>query len=169
MNNLPKSVNCTLLWGESKLAKVVCPGSLLPGFVNNDHATAEIIYSTARVHHRRSAGGHWRPCTGHRWELHRESPVCCIGATLHWGYIITPWFCYVTYVMVILWQLPWLLHQPGERLCHASVPTGRKSTCLWFPRLLESPSRLLARALPTLGSANTDEQDQQYNWRCEQN
>ena len=40
------------VWGERKLAKIVCSGSLAPHFVNNDHVTAEIIYSTAHAHHK---------------------------------------------------------------------------------------------------------------------
>ena len=39
------------LWGESKLAKMVCSGSLALRFVNNDHITAEPIYSTVHAHH----------------------------------------------------------------------------------------------------------------------
>ena len=35
--------------GESKLAKMVCSGSLIPRFVNNDCVTAEIVYSTAHL------------------------------------------------------------------------------------------------------------------------
>ena len=42
---------CQCLWGGSKLAKIVCSGSLAPHFVNNDYITAEIIYSTAYAHH----------------------------------------------------------------------------------------------------------------------
>ena len=38
-------------WGESKLAKMSCSGSVATCFINNDHVTAEIIYSTARVCH----------------------------------------------------------------------------------------------------------------------
>ena len=39
------------VWGENKLAKMVCSGSLAPRFVNNDCAAAEIIYSMVRVRH----------------------------------------------------------------------------------------------------------------------
>ena len=38
-------------WGETKLAKTVCSGSLAPRFVNNDCVAAEIIHSMAHVHH----------------------------------------------------------------------------------------------------------------------
>ena len=42
---------------------------------------------------------------------------------LHWNdimimlYEVMLWFSY-GYVMVMLWLLLWLLHQPGKRLCH---------------------------------------------------
>ena len=36
-------------WGESKLAKMACSGSVATCFINKDHVTAEIIYSTAHV------------------------------------------------------------------------------------------------------------------------
>ena len=36
-------------WGETKLAKTVCSGSLAPRFVNNDCVTTKIIYSTVHV------------------------------------------------------------------------------------------------------------------------
>ena len=39
------------MWGESKLAKMVCSGSLTPRFVNNDYVKAEITHSTAPVCH----------------------------------------------------------------------------------------------------------------------
>ena len=39
------------LWGESKLAKVACSGSLTPRFVNEDYVIAELTCSTAHVRH----------------------------------------------------------------------------------------------------------------------
>ena len=39
------------MWGVSSLAKMVCSGSLIPHFVNNDYVTAEIIYSTMHAYH----------------------------------------------------------------------------------------------------------------------
>ena len=39
------------VWGENKLAKMVCSGSLTPRFVNNDYVKAEIPYRTAPVCH----------------------------------------------------------------------------------------------------------------------
>ena len=39
------------MWGEGKLAKMACSGSLNPCFVNNDYKIAEIIYSIAHVCH----------------------------------------------------------------------------------------------------------------------
>ena len=46
------------------------------------------------------------------------------------------------YVMVILWLLLWLLHQPGERLLWLLCQPGEIKLCLQFLRLLESPSSL---------------------------
>ena len=49
--NSAPSVTTGALWGDSKLAKMAYPGSLASRFVNNDYVTAEIIYSTAPMHH----------------------------------------------------------------------------------------------------------------------
>jgi len=38
------------VWGEGKLAKMACSGSLTPCFVNNDYEIADIIYSTVHAH-----------------------------------------------------------------------------------------------------------------------
>lgn len=46
-------------------------------------------------------------------------------------------------------------------------PPG-ENTCLQFLRLLESPSNLLAWALPTLGSANSAHSEQRDNWHHKQ-
>ena len=69
---------------------------------------------------------------------------------LHWGYIgVASRLCYMRlycgYVMVLLWLLLQLLRQPGERLCFGHCAS-----------LLASSSSLLARPLPTLGSANSE-------------
>ena len=64
--NTKESSDCSFymqLWGESKLAKVACSGSLAPCFVNNDYVTAEIIYSTAHVHHKELAWTGATVCT----------------------------------------------------------------------------------------------------------
>ena len=52
-----------------------------------------------------------------------------------------PLSCY-GYVMVILWLLLWLLHQPGERLLWLLCQPGEIKLCLQFLWLLESPSSL---------------------------
>ena len=70
------------LWGQNKLAKVACSGSLAPCFINNDYVIAEIIYSTAHVHHKELA---WMGLLYalRLYGLHCENPGCCfIGATL---------------------------------------------------------------------------------------
>ena len=58
------------------------------------------------------------------------------------------------YVMVMLWLLLWMLHQPGESLSYGHH-ASQERMCLQFLWLLKSPSSLLACALPTLGSANS--------------
>ena len=143
--------------GESKLAKVVCSGSLLPRFINNDYVTAEIIYNTVQGHHRHSALGHWLLCSVHLCEHHHESPVCCVGATLYWGYIITSWFCYVRYVTVILWLLLRLLHQPGERLCYSFCASQERINVSAVPTTPWVSFQALSSSLPTLDSANSDD------------
>ena len=51
----------------------------------------------------------------------------------------------------------------------AAASTRREWMCLQFLWLLESPSSLLARALPTLGSANSEDSEIQWDkWRHEQ-
>ena len=40
------------MWGEDKLAKMACSGSLIPCFLSNDYELAEIIYSTVHAHHK---------------------------------------------------------------------------------------------------------------------
>ena len=39
------------MWAKSKLPKMECSGSLTPPFVTNNCVTADVIYSTAHVHH----------------------------------------------------------------------------------------------------------------------
>ena len=61
-----------LLWGESKLAKMACLGSLTPCFLNIDCVTVEIIYSTEHACHKVLT---WSQivCRVHICELHLES------------------------------------------------------------------------------------------------
>ena len=40
------------LWGESKLAKMACSGSVTQHFANDDYVTAEITCSTAHACHK---------------------------------------------------------------------------------------------------------------------
>ena len=52
----------------------------------------------------------------------------------------------------------------------AAESARREYRCLQFPWLLKSFSRILALALPTLGSVNSEHSEiQQDNWRHEQN
>ena len=54
-------------WGESKLSKLPCSGSLTPCFVNNDYVIAEIVYSTAYAHHEVPAWSPATSCSTHTW------------------------------------------------------------------------------------------------------
>ena len=64
--------------------------------------------------------------------------------------------------------------QPGERLCRVRLCYSccicqKRKTCLRFLQLVDSSSSLLARALPTLGSANSVHREtQQGSWCHEQ-
>ena len=81
------------------------------------------------------------------------------------------WLCYATAMAAAPTgkeALLWLLCQPGERLYYgrcASQERRQVSAVLTAPPILSSSSGLLARALSTLGSANTEQED---NQRCEQ-
>ena len=59
-------------WGESKLAKMACSGSLAAHFINNDYITAEIIYSSVHTF-RRYWLGQELPCAVGICELHLKS------------------------------------------------------------------------------------------------
>ena len=110
------------MWGESRLAKMVCAQalsscglSLAPGFVNNDYVTAEIIYSSV---HRRHEGLTW-------------SRVLCV-----YGYVSSTHK--VAGIPAVSWLCPLgpsgeeeiqcpllgLLRQPGERLCCVRLSYG---------------------------------------------
>ena len=102
----------------------------------------------------RSSLGHGLLCAVCLYEIHHESPGCCccyIG--------VTSWLCYMRlcfgYIMVTLWLLLWLLHQQGERLCYSCHAIQERINVSAVPRLLKSSSRVLARTVPTLGSANS--------------
>ena len=111
------------VWGESKLAKKVCSGSLTPCFVNNDYVTAEISYTTERASHEVPA---WSQVTvrGYTCVSFTMKVLAAAVLGLHWSdimvmlYEVILWLHY-SYVMVMLWLFLQLLHQPGERLCYS--------------------------------------------------
>lgn len=70
-------------------------------------------------------------------------------------YEVMLWLHY-GYVMVMLWLLLWLLHQPGSCVMAARPSRGIINVSA-VPTVLPSPSSVLACALPTLGSANSGE------------
>ena len=130
------------MWGESKLAKMACSGSLAPRFVINDYATAEITFSTAhacqevyvtaesicntvRVHHEVVT---WSQvlCAVHLYKLHQESPgcCCCTGATLEWHHDYVIW----GYDMAPLW----LFYGSVVAAAKAAL-SARREAVLWLP------------------------------------
>ena len=136
-----------MLWGKSKLAKKVYSGSLAPHFVN--YVTAKIILALLNAKHFyhmctvKYSLGHRLLCAVSLEELHHESSgCCCTGATLkrHPGYIIWGYIMAAATAAASVRKeaVLWLPCQPGEK------------TCPQFLQLLESPSSLLARALPIL-------------------
>ena len=100
--------------------------------------------------------GHGLFCAVHLYELHHEPRLL-----RHWGSTMIMLYdeimlrlCY-GYVMVMLWLLLPLLHQPGETCVMAPMSAKRELTCLQFLWFLESPSSLLAGAWSTPSSANS--------------
>ena len=135
------------MWGESKLAKMACSGSLAPRFVIDDYATAEITYSTAhacqevyvtaesicntvRVRHEVLT---WSQVLSavHLYKLHQESLAAAAALGLHWSdtmimfYEVMIWLHY-GYFMVLLLLLLRLLCQPGERLCYGCLASQKR-------------------------------------------
>ena len=96
--------------------------------------TAEITYSAECACHGVLAWSR-ATCAIGLYEFYRASPgCCCIGATLEWHHGYVTW----DYVMVMLWLLLQLLHQPGERLCygcHASQERRNASALPMAPRV----------------------------------
>ena len=141
---------------------MACSGSLTPSFVNNNHVTAEIIYSTAHAHHKVYVTAEITYST---------APVChevlpCSRATLCCRDMWVPhkkWWHYCCLMAVslgsatrgenIVCLLLLLLCQPGKRLrcvrlcyscCYGCCIGQERKTCLQFLKLFESPSSLLA-------------------------
>ena len=124
------------VWGESKLAMMVCSGSLAPRFVNKDYVTAEIILALP------SASQSTRLVTGcveyarvsSTWRIKAVllpyGCVCWVGHERREYRVSTAMtaasarreYCYgccvsqkrSCAVLVLLWLLIQLLPQPGE-------------------------------------------------------
>ena len=116
--------------------------------------------------------GHGLLCVVHLYELHCESPGCFyIKATLKWhhGYVIwvyaiaTLWLCYGC-LMVMLWLLLWLLHQPGERLCFGCCASQERINVSALPIAPRVSFQPLSSCLAYPGFSKRCEQ--QYNWHC---
>ena len=138
------------------------PLTLAPCFVNNNYVRAEVTYSTAYARHGVLA---WL------WATVYSMPVWASPwkpwLLLHWGYIGAT-LCYGS-VMVMLWPLLQLLHQPGERLCYGCCASQERinvSALPMAPRIFFQP---LSSSLTYPG---INEQCRQYerqdSWHHEQ-
>ena len=133
------------VWGESKLAKMACSGSLAPHFVNNDYVTAEIFIAVHMCIVRYSLGHGL--CEVH---IYMSSYIMAVSVGLvMWG---------ENTARILLW----LVCQPGERLCafmlyyvccYSYRASQKKIDLPAVPMARCASSGLLACALPTLGSA----------------
>ena len=89
----------------------------------HSYIAAETTYGIANMHHEVLTWSQCTLCFRSVWVSPWKPWLL-----LHWGYTgVTSWVCYMRlccgYIMVKLWLLLWLLHQPGERLhyvCHDS-------------------------------------------------
>ena len=59
------------LWEENKSGKLVCSGSLITYFVNNDYVTTEIILQ-------HSACASWSTHDSYLWQLRSWATLCCM-------------------------------------------------------------------------------------------
>ena len=147
------------LWGDSKLAKTEWSGSLTSRVVSNACVTAELAYSAAHVHHEVLAW-RWAPASGPPVRASRCKPGCCCpGAALSGIMAVLPEAVLrlrYGFVTASLWFCPgcccgWDV-SPERGWAAAAVHSGDgKRAC--GPPAPGSPSRLLARVLPTPGSA----------------
>lgn len=141
------------MWGKSKLAQIVCSGSLAPHFVNNDDVTTEITCSTMHELHEVLA---WL-----RGTLSRKQ----------WHITAASWLCLLSHPLRgenIAWVLLWLLHQPGERLYYGCCASQERIVSA-VPMASSLLPALLTCALPTLYLTNNILSEiQQDNWCSEQ-
>ena len=143
-----------------------------PRFGNNDHVTAEITKHQMCTSHGTClildyCGQH--TCMSvTRKDLAAAAPGCP-GAP--------SWLCPMRLCYDSAMAALWLCRGCCCGWCNslyrdcvmAAVPTRREEIYLQFWRLLTSSSSLLARALPTMGSANgVHSEIQQDSWRCDQ-
>ena len=109
---------------------MVCSGSLIPCFVNDDCNT-EIICSTVHAHHEVLAWSWATLCWPDIWAPPRKrGRYCCITA-MSIGSAMRG--------EIIACLLLWLLHQPGEKLCRVRLCYG---CCV-------SQKRISVSAVPT--------------------
>ena len=129
-----------------------CSGSLAPHLINNDYLTAEIIYSTAQAHH---------------------EVLVWLQATLFGTPVWAPpkksasrrEYCYDDCASQ---ERGCVMLGYAMAAALAAASTRREWMCLQFLWLLESPSSLLARALPTLDSVNSEDSEIQWDNWCQE-
>ena len=151
------------MWRESKLANMMCSGSLAPCFLNNNYVTAEIIHSTVHVHHKVYVTAQITYITAHAPQV-----LAWPWATLCCARISAP-HRNQQHLLLHHSCVHWVSHerrkyrvsvfmavcQPGERLCYGCCAIQRRinvSAVLTDPHILLQP---LAHALATLCSVNS--------------
>ena len=133
------------MWGEQVSQDGVL-SSLTPHFVYKDYVTAEITCSSAQARHKVLT---WSWVL---WVCVSSTHKAVGMTTVSWLWLLGQRvYCCSCCISQERIQL-WLLCQPGERLCSVRLCYGccqKRKTCRQF---LQSPSSLLACALPILGS-----------------
>ena len=160
------------LWGESKSATMAWSGSLAPRFVN-DWVTAEIPCSTVPACREALAWSQATLCCMHTWAPPRRQRLLPRHSRVRWvsherrAYGVSSALAAVSARR----EYGHSRCASQERGCvvsgYAAVAASarRENTCA-VPTPPRSPSRLLARALPPLGSANNVHSETQRGRWC---
>ena len=144
-------------WHQSSSLNPCSQAPLTPCSISNDSARlcmAEITYRTACVSWGTSlVTGYFLRYTCKNFTLE----ALAAAASVYTG--VTSWLRH----MSLCYGYLWLCYDCCYRCCigqkrgciMAAMTARREYSCLYFLRLLKSPSSLLPRALPTLDSANS--------------
>ena len=116
------------MWGEKKLAKMACSGSLTSHLVNIDYVTAEIIIAL-QMYLTRYSLGHKIFCVARIYELHQKAAAfyrciraVSIGSAMRGENIQC--------------LLLWLLCQSGKRLCYGCCASQERINASEVPKAL---------------------------------